>query len=217
MKGFFSLCKKFNRKKKRKMENLNKVLNTSRPVVSGLLHKYTNVVKGFQLRYCKVDAENGILSYYLCENEDTGISGPPRGQVQLIGALINPSDEDSRTFTINSSTGDIIKLKANDGKSRQEWVDGLRAVVENLSSQSRSTKEHLAAYDCIIASRKQLQETETANAMLAKTIENCAAPISHIDQDLLILKALSAATTSTLSQAFVYLQKYHESTRNEIY
>ncbi|KAG5675820.1 hypothetical protein PVAND_005691 [Polypedilum vanderplanki] len=199
------------------MDNLNKVLNTTRPVVSGLLHKYTNVVKGFQLRYCKVDAENGLLSYYLCENPDEIQNSVPRGTIPLIGALVNPSDEDSRTFTINSSKGDVIKLKANDAKSRQEWVDGLRAVVENLSSQSRSTKEHLATYDCFIASRKQLQETETCNSNLAKSIESCETPISHIDQDLLMLKALSAATTSTLSQAFVCLQRYHESTRNEMY
>jgi CII-binding regulator of phage lambda lysogenization HflD len=140
----------------------------------------------------------------------------PRGVVGLIGALVNPSDEDSRTFTINSSAGEIIKLKANDAKSRQEWVDGLRAVVENLSSQSRSTKEHLATYDCLMASRKQLQEMETANSILARTIESCEPPISHIDQDLLMLKALSAATTSTLSAAFVCLQRY-DSTRNEMY
>jgi hypothetical protein len=160
--------------------------------------------------------QNGLLSYYLYENAEEHQTSTPRGIVPLIGALVNPSDEDSRTFTINSSQGDVIKLKANDAKSRQEWVDGLRAVVENLSSQSRSTKEHLAAYDCLMASRKQLQEMETANAMLAKTIESCEAPISHVDADLLMLKALSAASSSTLSQAFVCLQKY-EATRNEMY
>ncbi|XP_070505051.1 oxysterol-binding protein-related protein 11 [Chironomus tepperi] len=213
MKDFFSFCKKFKRNKTRKMDNLNKVLNTTRPVVSGLLHKYTNVVKGFQLRYCKVDAENGILSYYLCENNEE-IGNSPRGVVKLIGALINPSDEDSRTFTINSSAGDIIKLKANDAKARQEWVDALRAVVENLSSQSRSTKEHLATYDCFIASRKQLQETESCNAELSRMIESCD---FHTDKDFLLMKALSAATTSTLSQALVYLQKYNDSARNELY
>lgn len=92
------------------------------------------------------------MSYYLCENAEDQ-SSAPRGTVQLIGALVNPSEEDSRTFTINSSSGDIIKLKANDAKSRQEWVDSLRAVVENLSSQSRSTKEQLATYDCLIGKK----------------------------------------------------------------
>jgi hypothetical protein len=34
-------------------------------------------------------------------------------------ALINPSDEDSRTFTINTASGDVVKFKANDARSRQ--------------------------------------------------------------------------------------------------
>lgn len=123
------------------MDNLKKVL-TNRPELSGNLYKYTNVVKGntfemgkisinfyclqfvtqlagFQLRFCRVDAENGILSYYLSESGDE-FSGNPRGQVSLLGALINPSDEDSRTFTINPAAGESIKLKANDSRSRQE-------------------------------------------------------------------------------------------------
>ena len=77
-------------------------------------------VSGFQLRFCRVDAENGILSYYLSETGDDQFSGNPRGQVSLLGALINPSDEDSRTFTINPAAGESIKLKANDARSRQE-------------------------------------------------------------------------------------------------
>lgn len=36
-----------------------------------------------------------------------------------ISALINPSDEDSRTFTINTASGEVVKFKANDARSRQ--------------------------------------------------------------------------------------------------
>lgn len=114
-------------------------------------------------------------------------------------------------------------------------MDGLRVVVESISSQSRSTnKEHLAAYDCLIATRKQLTETERANSDLSRTIENhrylsnvlinealLIALIllfsDHNDPDLLLLKALSSATTSTLSQAFVYLQRYNDTARHELY
>lgn len=75
------------------------------------------------MRFCRVDAENGILSYYLSESGEDQFSGyPPRGQVSLLGALINPSDEDSRTFTINPAVGESIKLKANDARSRQEVI-----------------------------------------------------------------------------------------------
>lgn len=88
-------------------------------------------------------------------------------------------------------------------------------VVENISAQSRSTnKEHLAAYDTMIATRKQLTETERANSELSRSIENHP---DHNDPDLLLLKALSSATTQTLSQAFVYLQRYNESARHEMY
>lgn len=138
-----------------------------------------------------------------------------------MGALINPSDEDSRTFQINPAAGETIKLKANDARSRQEWVDGLRAVVENLSTQERSPlppREHLAAFDCLIACRKQLQDTEMCNAKLAQLIENSQGSIlHHSDKDMLVLKALSSATTSTLSVGLTHLQKYQETTRAEMY
>jgi hypothetical protein len=39
---------------------------------------------GYQTRWCRVDAENGILSYYLNETDEQLV---PRGKVQLIGAL----------------------------------------------------------------------------------------------------------------------------------
>lgn len=158
-----------------------------------------------------------------------------------MGALINPSDEDSRTFTINPAAGESIKLKANDGRSRQEWVDGeyarlclilknnlfeilllgLRAVVENLSTQERSSlppKEHLAAFDCLIACRKQLQDTEICNAKLCQLIESSQGSLNYNDPDLLLLKSLSSATSSTLSVGLQHLQKYQDqSARAEMY
>lgn len=133
------------------MDNLKKVL-TNRPELAGNLYKYTNVVKGkisevifiqeiflllhnlqgFQSRFCRVDAENGILSYYLSENVEDQFSGSPRGQVSLLGALINPSDEDSRTFTINPASGECIKLKASDVRARQEVR--IKSLAVNLFS-----------------------------------------------------------------------------------
>lgn len=102
-----------------------------------------------------------------------------------------------------------------------QWVDGLRAVVENLSTQERSPlppREHLAAFDCLIACRKQLQDTESANAKLALMIESFqGGSLNHNDSDLLLLKALSSATTSTLSLGLTHLQKYQEATRAELY
>ena len=175
------------------------------------------------------------MTYFLPENFEENLSNTPRGAINLSGALINPSDEDSRTFTINPAAGEVIKLKANDARSRQEvnsevprknnlimvlyisqWVDGLRAVVENLSTQDRSPlppREHLAAYDCLQTCRKQLQDMEICNAKLSQIIENAQGPLNYNDIDLLLLKAISAATSSTLSVGFAHLQKYQDGTR----
>lgn len=181
--------KLFRRKSKHKKNkpmdsNLNRVLNQNRHQLSGLLSKYTNVVKGksnyshwrrcqgkwvtkfidlqkilgWQYRWFTVDAAAGTLSYYLCESgtESEGtphiIGNSPRGQVNnsaqhfnglnllmnlvlmlkvhLASAVVCPSDEDSRTFSLSCASGDILKLRATDARARQEWVDGLRAIVE---------------------------------------------------------------------------------------
>lgn len=49
-------------------------------------------------------------------------------------------------------------------------------------------KEHLAAYDMLIACRKQIQETELCNAELCRMIESAPPPINYTDPDLLMLK-----------------------------
>lgn len=101
-----------------------------------------------------------------------------------------------------------------------KWVDGLRAVVENISTQERSPlppREHLAAFDCLVACRKQLQDTEMCNSKLAQMIESSGGTLAHNDPEMLMLKALSSATTSTLSVGLTHLQKYQEACRTEMY
>lgn len=97
---------------------------------SGQLYKYTNVMRGWQHRYFTVDSNAGLLQYYLCDGEkpDTSV---PRGSVHLAGAVICPSDEDSKTFTVHCASGDMLKLRATDARERQEWVNRLRAVSES--------------------------------------------------------------------------------------
>ena len=53
-----------------------------------------------------------------------------RGCIHLAAAVISPSDEDSNTFSVISTNGDMYKLCAVDARSRQEWVNRLRAVSE---------------------------------------------------------------------------------------
>uniref|UniRef100_A0A182Y9F0 PH domain-containing protein n=1 Tax=Anopheles stephensi TaxID=30069 RepID=A0A182Y9F0_ANOST len=193
--------------------NLNKVLSMNRQQLSGQLYKYTNVYRWFS-----VDAQGGLLSYYLCEpaaeDPNTHIVGSaPRGQVHLAGAVICPSDEDSKTFTVNCASGDMLKLRAVDARARQEWVDGLRAVVESHSNSTGTAlppRDQLAAHDAFGAARQQLQQTELSNAALARAIENLNGPLSNTDPDLLMVKALSAASTHCLLQCLGLLQRHQE-------
>lgn len=101
----------------------------------GQLYKYTNVMKGWQYRYFLLDAQAGTLHYYLCEG-DKPENNTPRGSVHLAAAVICPSDEDSKTFTVNCANGDMLKLRASDARARQEWVNGLRAIAESHTKVS---------------------------------------------------------------------------------
>jgi hypothetical protein len=57
---------------------------------------------------------------------------------------------------------------------------------------------------------------EICNAKLSQLIEGSQGPMSHNDVDLLMLKAISAATTSTLTVGFAHLQKYQDAS-HEMY
>ncbi|XP_077301699.1 oxysterol-binding protein-related protein 11 isoform X2 [Arctopsyche grandis] len=197
--------------------NLKTVLSPNRQL-SGQLQKYTNVMKGWQLRWFTVDAETGILSYYLCEGPgDTVVPGqPPRGEAHLDAAVVCPSDEDSRTFTINCASGDMLKLRAVDARARQEWVDGLRAIAEShtkaidVQCPSLPIRERLAVQNAMNSVRQQIQQAELSNAALARSIESATKPFSHTDPDLLLLKATSAASMQCLLQCLGILHRQQQ-------
>lgn len=63
-------------------------------------------------------------------------------QAHLAAAVICPSDEDSKTFTINCASGDMLKLRATDARARQEWVNSLRAIAEIHTKVRAGTKTH---------------------------------------------------------------------------
>jgi len=75
----------------------------------GLLHKYTNAMKGWQYRWFILSPETGELHYFLSESEK---NQRPRCSIYLAGAVIAPSDEDSNTFTVNSATGESLVSKS---------------------------------------------------------------------------------------------------------
>ncbi|CAG0895397.1 unnamed protein product, partial [Cyprideis torosa] len=93
----------------------------------GQLLKFTNLVKGFQHRWFILHPVAGTLAYYLDKNDNR--SEAPRGAIYLGGAQVYPSDDDSRTFSVNPVKGDPFKLRAADAKGRQDWISRLRTVI----------------------------------------------------------------------------------------
>ncbi|XP_026473413.1 oxysterol-binding protein-related protein 11-like isoform X2 [Ctenocephalides felis] len=192
----------------------------TRHQLTGVLYKYTNVMKGWQHRWFSVDPQSGTFSYYLCEAGPGDVMSPlgsvPRAEVHLAAAVICPSDEDSKSFTINCASGDILKLRAEDARARQEWVDGLRAIAEShtkaigANCPSLPPREQLAVLDALGCARQQLQQTELSDAALARAIESCSPPFSDTDPDLLLLKATSAASTHCLLQCLGLLQRQRQ-------
>ncbi|XP_068721373.1 oxysterol-binding protein-related protein 11-like isoform X1 [Montipora capricornis] len=98
-----------------------------RKPTEGQLSKWTNLMKGWQFRWFTLDPDSGLLEYYV-DKEKKKLG--PRGSVYLGGSMISPSDEDSFTFTVSAANGDIFKLRANNTKERQDWLNKLRSVAE---------------------------------------------------------------------------------------
>ncbi|XP_075466026.1 oxysterol-binding protein-related protein 11 isoform X2 [Ascaphus truei] len=96
--------------------------------VCGYLMKYTNLVTGWQYRFFVLNNEAGLLEYFVNEQSR---NQKPRGTVQLAGAVISPSDEDSHTFTVNAASGEQYKLRASDAKQRQHWVSRLQICTQH--------------------------------------------------------------------------------------
>ncbi|XP_078454029.1 oxysterol-binding protein-related protein 11 isoform X1 [Lampetra planeri] len=96
--------------------------------VQGALMKYTNLVQGWQYRYFVLNTETGMLEYFVSEPSS---GQKPRGALQLAGAVISPSDEDSHTFTVNAANGEQYRLRGLDAKERQHWVSRLQACVQH--------------------------------------------------------------------------------------
>ena len=90
------------------------------------------MVKGWQYRWFVLEPDTGTLQYYLLDEK----SGKCRGSQHLGGSVVNQSDEDGQTFTINFATGEVWKVRASHAKERQVWVDRLRACCETLSHHS---------------------------------------------------------------------------------
>lgn len=59
-------------------------------------------------RFFVLNNDAGLLEYFVNEQSR---HLKPRGTLQLAGAVISPSDEDSHTFTVNAASGEQYKLR----------------------------------------------------------------------------------------------------------
>ncbi|XP_070247926.1 oxysterol-binding protein-related protein 10 isoform X2 [Myotis yumanensis] len=160
------------------------------PALEGVLSKYTNLLQGWQNRYFVLDFEAGLLQYFVNEQSK---HQKPRGALSLSGAIVSLSDEAPHMLVVYSANGEMYKLRAADAKEKQLWVSQLRACA----------KYHMET------NSKVMNQVEGQQKNLVHAIESLpgSGPLTALDQDLLLLKATSAATLSCLGECFNLLQQ----------
>lgn len=181
-------------------------------IYEGQLSKYTNIVKGWQFRWFILDYGTGFLNYYLTENEK---SKDPRGKIHLNSAEISPSDDDSNSFTVKSEAGESYKLRASDARVRQEWVDRLRTVAKNLkrADQGASAEADQATpstvNDAFNSVTNCLKKTESSCYSLSRKMDELptSGEFTHVDKDVLMLKATSNSTIHCLHECYSILKQ----------
>ncbi|EGV94461.1 Oxysterol-binding protein-related protein 10 [Cricetulus griseus] len=96
-------------------------------------------------------------------------------------------------LVVYSANGEMYKLRAADAKERQFWVTQLRACA----------KYHMEI------NSKMMNQVEGQQKNLVHAIESLpgSGPLTALDQDLLLLKATSAATLSCLGECLTLLQQ----------
>nr|XP_008264321.1 oxysterol-binding protein-related protein 10 isoform X4 [Oryctolagus cuniculus] len=160
------------------------------PALEGVLSKYTNLLQGWQNRYFVLDFEAGVLQYFVNEQSK---HQKPRGMLSLSGAIVSLSDEAPHMLVVYSASGEMYRLRAADAKEKQFWVTQLRACA----------KYHMET------NSKMMHQAEGQQKNLVHAIESLpgSGPLTALDQDLLLLKATSAATLSCLGECLSLLQQ----------
>eukprot|EP00066_Takifugu_rubripes_P018441 XP_011607707.1 PREDICTED: oxysterol-binding protein-related protein 10 isoform X2 [Takifugu rubripes] len=181
--------------------------------VEGVLSKYTNLIQGWQNRYFLLDPDLGQLHYFVNEQ---GKSQKPRGSLPLIGASVTQSDEAPHMFIVHSVNGELYKLRASDAKEERFWIGQLQTCARRHSDSSakgrrlKGSDEHLSVersaggQDVLVMSQAEGQQKNLVHSIDSLPTRG---PLSCLDQDLLLLKATSAATLSCLGECLNILQQ----------
>lgn len=163
--------------------------------ICGQLSKFTNALRGYQHRFFLLNQATGTLEYYLPDDHKRH---HPRGFIILAGSIVTPSEDDSKTFTLISSTGEIYKLRATDSRQRQFWVDKIRQASQACLSplEFSAGKSLEAVRDIVVTAKNDMQLLENA-------IDNH--PVG--DHDLFLIKALGQASVNAMKQCYSSLNQ----------
>nr|XP_054601049.1 oxysterol-binding protein-related protein 10 isoform X2 [Nothobranchius furzeri] len=195
--------------------NLQQQLGRRRQL-EGVLSKYTNLLQGWQNRYFVLDPDLGQLQYFVNEQ---GKNQKPRGSLPLIGASVTTCDETPYMFIVNSVNGELYKLRAADAKEQQFWMSQLQACARRHSDSSakvrklKGSDEHLSVeragggQEVLVMSQAEGQQKNLVHSIDSLPTRG---PLSCLDQDLLLLKATSAATLSCLGECLNILQSHSQ-------
>uniref|UniRef100_A0A8C2D0J3 Oxysterol-binding protein n=1 Tax=Cyprinus carpio TaxID=7962 RepID=A0A8C2D0J3_CYPCA len=159
--------------------------------------------------YFVLDPDVGQLQYFVSEQ---GRSQKPRGSLPLIGASVTASDEVPHMFIVSSANGELFKLRAVDATEQQLWMTQLQACTRRHSDSSSVAEWRHLPVDHSKAPSSFLQvmnQAEGQQKSLVESIESLPTrgSLSCLDQDLLLLKATSAATLTCLGECLNILQQ----------
>ncbi|KAL1238497.1 Oxysterol-binding protein-related protein [Trichinella spiralis] len=209
-------------------------MDLMRQPLEGQLLKFTNAFQGWQNRWCVLDPNKGQLRYYLkgeCKNQK------PRGVLSLVNAEINPSEEDSVTFSVTPVAGEMYKFRASDIKQKQEWVNRLRTVaadhterkIKNRKSQA-VVKRTTFSDNIYNGTARQVTVFTTLQNLLSSTSEQQNYLIRNIDelpravvdnvpvyQDCLAVKSYLQSLLDNLNECFEALKTVEQGIVSSLY
>ncbi|KAJ0000571.1 hypothetical protein NQD34_012413 [Periophthalmus magnuspinnatus] len=110
----------------------------SRHRVEGPLRKYTNLLHGWQSRFFVLDPDSGQLWYYL--SAATRGQQAPRGALCVEGAIVWSSPDHPFMFTVQSSAGEVYKLRARDAQEQELWMTQLQLCSRHNQELSPGEK-----------------------------------------------------------------------------
>uniref|UniRef100_A0A673LA24 Oxysterol-binding protein n=1 Tax=Sinocyclocheilus rhinocerous TaxID=307959 RepID=A0A673LA24_9TELE len=157
--------------------------------------------------YFVLDPELGQLQYFINEHSK---NQKPRGSLPLIGSSVAPSDEFPYMFTVCAANGDFFKLRACDAREQQMWMTQLQLCL-HLTRHTVLSFPSFKSFSLPLALESKMfvmSQAEGQQKNLVNSIESLPSrgPLSSLDQDLLLLKATSAATLSCLGECLSILQ-----------